>query len=81
MIIHDGTQQFLNYQKLQEFGLSKEYFESLPHECQQAILMAGIEAEENRKMERDNFQKRIALRQYEFEEKVKKKILTFLKKK
>ena len=42
--------------------------------------MAGDSEKYNRKKQRENFQKRIALKQYLFEEKVKEKVLTLLKK-
>lgn len=81
MIIHDGTHEIFNYREIRNMGLSEEYFFSLPYECQKAILMAGMDAAYNRKENRENSQKRRALKQYEFEEKIKEKVLTLFKKK
>ena len=81
MITRGGMSDIVYYRKLRELGLSQEYFFSLPYECQKAILMAGDSAKFNEKNKRENFQKRIALKQYNFEEKVKEKVLTLLKKK
>ena len=81
MITHDGMSEILYYRKLKSMGLNAEYISDLPEEYQKAIVMAGIsDAYENRK-KRENFQKRMALKQYDFEEKVKEKVLTLLKKK
>ena len=80
MIGYDGMQEFLNCKKLKDFGISQECFFSLPYEYQKAIIMAGTEAIAKEK-KRDEIRKKMALQQYNFEEKVKEKVLTLFKKK
>ena len=81
MITRGGMSEITYYRQLRNLGLSEEYFFSLPYECQKAILMAGNTEREDRKKRIDNFQKKTALKQYEFEEKVKEKILALFKRK
>ena len=76
MIMHDGMSEILNYRKIREVGLTEEYFFDLPYEYQKAILMAGLETQN-----KNDLQKRIALEQYNLEEKVKEKVLKLLKRK
>ena len=78
--MHGGPSEIWYYRRMRELGLTEEYFSSLPYEYQKAILMAWDSEKYNRKKQRENFQKRIALKQYLFEEKVKEKVLTLLKK-
>ena len=80
MITRGGMSEIMYYKKLRDLGMSQEYFFSLPYECQKAILMAGDDSKFNEKKARENMQKRMALKQYNFEEKVKEKVLTLLKK-
>ena len=80
MITRGGMSDIAYYRKLREVGLSEEDFFSLPYECQKAIIMAGDNERSENKKKRENFQKRMALKQYDFEEKVKVKILKFFKK-
>lgn len=80
MITHGGMSEIMFYRRLKEVGLSKEKFFSLPYECQRAIIMAGNSENYDRKQKRIAFQKRMALKQYNFEEKVKEKVLKLLKK-
>ena len=81
MIIHDGSMpEIIYYQRLRDLGMQEEYFLSLPYECQKAIIMAGFDTLEKEKRE-DNMQKKRALRKYEFEERVKEKVLTLIKRK
>ena len=67
-------------------GIRKEQFLSLPEEYQQKFLYYDWQICNNRNIEndrrkkRENRQKRRALKQYEFEEKVKEKILSLIKK-
>ena len=67
------------YRKLRENGLSYEAFSSLPIEYQKAIIMAGIDEEDN-KEKVDNLRKKIALKRYIFEEDVKEKVYKLVKK-
>ena len=78
MITYWGMSEVYCYDKLKYLGLSEEHFYALPYECQRAILMAGLDIEEKKK--REMFQKKIALKQYEFEDKTKEKILKLIKK-
>ena len=80
MITRGGMSEIMYYRKLREIGLSEDYFLNLPYECQRAILMAGSDSLEEKKR-KENLQKRRALKQYEFEEKVKEKVLTLIKRK
>ena len=77
MITHGGISEIVYYKNLKKLGLSEEYFFALPYECQRAILMAGLESNNKKKGE---LQKEIALKQYEFEEKAKEKVLRLIKK-
>lgn len=78
MIVHGSETEILNNNRLRDFGLSEEGFFSLPREYQIAILNAGFDRLEKIK-QRENAKKRRALRQYEFEEKTKEKVLVLLK--
>ena len=69
--------QIIYHEKLKSLGLSEEYFYNLPLELQRAIMMAGSDDSKNN---RDEFRKKVALKQYNLEEKVKEKVLTFIKK-
>ena len=80
MIIRGGMSEILYYQRLRDLGMPEEYFFSLPYECQKAIMMAGFDKLEKEKR-KENAQKKRALRQYEFEERVKEKVLTLIKRK
>ena len=77
MITNGGIPEIMYYKRLKYLSLSEEYFYSLPYELQKAIIMAGTD---NTK-KTDEFRKKMALRQYNFEEKTKEKVLTLLKKK
>ena len=78
MIIHGGESEILNNNRLRDFGLTEESFFSLPYEYQKAIINAGFDRLDIIK-QRDNAKKRRALKQYEFEEKAKEKVLVLLK--
>ena len=81
MLTRGGMTEIVFYRRLHNLGISDEYFYSLPYECQQAILMAGNSNKYDNKKKRENFQKRMALRQYEFEENFKEKVKILLKRK
>ena len=78
MITRGGMSDIVYYKRIRELGMSEEYFFSLPLECQRAILMAGYSKDNIAK--KDNFQKKIVLRQSSFEEIVKEKVLSLFKK-
>ena len=63
------------YKRLRSLCLSEEYFYSLPIEIQKVII-SNIEIKK-----KNEIRKKIALKQYDLEEKVKEKVLSFLKKK
>ena len=79
MITRGGMSEIIYYKKIRELGLSEELFCSLPYECQRAIMMAGTDSIRETQ-EKSELKKRIALTQYDFEEKVKEKILSLFKK-
>lgn len=81
MITRGGMSDIIYYKKLRSMGLSEEYFFSLPFDIQNAILMAGNDDEYEASKKREDNRKRNALKQYEFEEKLKEKVKTFLKRK
>lgn len=68
-------------------GVTREQFLSLPEEYQMAFLYYDWQIcnnsniDDDCRIRRENRQKRRALKQYEFEEKVKEKILTLFQKK
>ena len=64
---------------IKNLGLSEEYFFSLPHDIQEALLTGGM-GKPNKENKFDAFRKRMALKQYDLEENIKEKILTLLKK-
>ena len=86
MISRDDFSE-IDHNIFKTLGISEEDFLSLPEEYQLAFLYYDWQLcnnhniENERKLRRDNRQKRRALKQYEFEEKVKEKVLTLLKKK
>lgn len=77
MITNRGVPEEISYMMLRSLNLSKEYFYSLPYEIQKAIIMTCI----NNIKTTDEYRKKMALKQYNFEEKTKGKVLTLLKKK
>ena len=79
MISHGGPSEIQYLRKARELGISEEVFNSLPYELQHAIIMHGQEEnpDEKRMVE---LEKRIALKQYLFGEKVKVKIKSLFKK-
>ena len=79
MITHGGSSDIWYYRKRKEMDILEEYFYSLPKEYQEAMIR-GEFTKIDRKKQIDNFRKRIALKQYDFEEKVKEKVLSLLKK-
>ena len=70
MITSGGPSEMWYHQKLKELGLSEEYFLSLPLECQKALIY-GCFNRDKKSGKLDDFRKKIALKQYNFEEKVK----------
>ncbi len=79
MITREQMYEILYHQKMREISLSDEYFYALPFEIQKAIIMSGYSEKYDRRQKIANFQKRMALEQYNFEEKVKDKVLKLLK--
>ena len=78
MISHGIMPEIEYYRRLKSIGISEEYFYSLPFELQKAIIMAGVSDDcTKNKIE---FRKKMALKQYDFEEKTKEKVLMLLKK-
>ena len=79
MITHGGPQEIWCHDRIRELGLTEEYFYSLPYEYQRALMMASFDTFDKEKKLND-LRKRMALKQYNFEEKVKEKVLTIFKK-
>ncbi len=72
------------------YGMSPELFYGLPYDIQQALIIASHEEclskekkesnKESHNSKFDNFLKKMALSQYEFEESVKVKVMSIFKK-
>ncbi len=80
MITHGGISELFDHKIMNTYGFTKEQFYSLPYEYQRALILGHLEMVDKQK-EKDNSKKRRALKQYEFEENVKKKVLSIFKKK
>ena len=78
MISHNKLSEILGENVIKSLGYSEEYFFSLPLECQKALIMSRFEA--NRIKQKEDVRKRMALKQYDWEEKVKEKVLSMIKK-
>ena len=78
MIVHGGVSEMYTNERLKELGLSEECFFSLPYEYQRALLNSGLDAVNK---DKENARKKIALAQYDLEEKVKEKVLVLFKRK
>ena len=80
MIIHGGVSEMYTNERLRELGISEECFFSLPYEYQRALLNSGLDTIEKEK-QKENARKKMALAQYDLEEKVKEKVLVLFKRK
>ena len=78
MISHNKLSEILGENVIKSLGYSEEYFFSLPLECQKVLIMNRFEA--NRIKQKEDVRKRMALKQYDWEEKVKEKVLSMIKK-
>ena len=78
MITRGGMSEIMYYKEIRKLGINEDVFFSLPLEYQRAIIMAGFDS--NNKEEKEKIQKKIALKRFLFEEKVKDKMLVLFKK-
>ncbi len=80
MISYMAFSEILEHDVAKDLGISENVFMSLPIEYQKALINGCFEREIKRNR-LDNFKKRLALKQYNFEENLKDKVLSMIKKK
>ncbi len=80
MLTRVELSELLGHDIIKELGITEEVFLSLPSEYQKALIRGCFEriVKESRT---DIIRKKLALRHYDFEEKVKEKVLSMFNKK